>query len=99
MRPKRGLRGLCKLHIQVSFQLQAAEKLFAADCRFGIHGHLDTKPNRKVLLLVNPIGGKGKARSSVDTVVLPILQAAGCDVDTLGRCFYFEVKTAWEKAN
>ncbi|WWD18462.1 hypothetical protein CI109_102914 [Kwoniella shandongensis] len=39
------------------------------------------KPFRKVLLLVNPVGGKGKAKSIVHETVLPILEAAGCVVD------------------
>ncbi|RXK41560.1 hypothetical protein M231_01059 [Tremella mesenterica] len=39
------------------------------------------KPFREILLLVNPIGGKGKSESIVRHTVLPILQAAGCTVD------------------
>lgn len=40
-----------------------------------------SKPYRRVLLLVNPVGGKGKAKSVVQNAVLPILEAAGCVVD------------------
>lgn len=36
-----------------------------------------------MLLLVNPIGGKGKAREVVQSVALPILQAAGCAVEVV----------------
>ncbi|WVQ65778.1 uncharacterized protein L199_003956 [Kwoniella botswanensis] len=39
------------------------------------------KRNKKVLLLVNPVGGKGKAKGIVHDIVLPILQAAECQVD------------------
>ncbi|WWD04871.1 hypothetical protein V865_002942 [Kwoniella europaea PYCC6329] len=39
------------------------------------------KRNKKVLLLVNPVGGKGKAKSIVHDTVLPILQAAECQTD------------------
>ncbi|ODO05276.1 D-erythro-sphingosine kinase [Cryptococcus wingfieldii CBS 7118] len=39
------------------------------------------KPFRKVLLLVNPAGGKGKSRAIVREIVLPILKAAGTIVD------------------
>lgn len=40
-----------------------------------------SKPYRNVLLIVNPVGGKGKATSIVKQTVLPILEAAGCHVD------------------
>ena len=43
-----------------------------------------TKPCRRVLLLVNPIGGKGKSRAIVKEKVMPILEAAGCIVDLRG---------------
>ncbi|WRT67773.1 uncharacterized protein IL334_004746 [Kwoniella shivajii] len=39
------------------------------------------KRGKKVLLLVNPVGGKGKAKSIVHDTVMPILEAAGCDID------------------
>ncbi|WWC70765.1 uncharacterized protein I206_104716 [Kwoniella pini CBS 10737] len=39
------------------------------------------KRSKRVLLLVNPVGGKGKAKSIVHDTVLPILQSAGCQVD------------------
>ncbi|WVQ82967.1 hypothetical protein IAT38_005103 [Cryptococcus sp. DSM 104549] len=39
------------------------------------------KPFRRVLLLVNPVGGKGKAKSIVSGTALPILEAAGVIVD------------------
>jgi sphingosine kinase len=42
-----------------------------------------TKPFRHVLLLVNPVGGKGKARSIVNEQVMPLLEAAGCKVDKM----------------
>ena len=42
-----------------------------------------TMPFRRVLLLVNPVGGKGKARSIVQEQVMPLLEAAGCKVDRI----------------
>ncbi|KAI9632026.1 putative D-erythro-sphingosine kinase [Dioszegia hungarica] len=39
------------------------------------------QPFRRVLLLVNPVSGKGKARATVKEQVLPLLEAAGCIVD------------------
>lgn len=44
-----------------------------------------TRPYRKVLLLVNPVGGKGKARQIVKEEVLPIFEAAWCKVDMRGE--------------
>lgn len=44
----------------------------------------EVKPGRKVALLLNPIGGKGKARELVKTVALPILEAAGLQVEVYG---------------
>jgi len=43
------------------------------------------KPFRRVLLLVNPAGGKGKARATVKDIVIPVLEAAGCVVDMRGE--------------
>ncbi|KAK4689535.1 sphingosine kinase, partial [Tremellales sp. Uapishka_1] len=40
-----------------------------------------TKPYRRVLLLVNPVGGKGKGRQIVKETVVPLLEAAGCSVE------------------
>jgi hypothetical protein len=37
-----------------------------------------------VLLLVNPFGGKGKAKSICKETVLPILEGAGCKLDVKG---------------
>jgi sphingosine kinase len=39
-----------------------------------------TKPRRRVYLVVNPVGGPGKARKMTQKVVLPALEAAGCTV-------------------
>lgn len=39
-----------------------------------------SNPYRNVLLLINPIGGKGKAPSICKNTVIPILEAAGCKV-------------------
>jgi sphingosine kinase len=36
-------------------------------------------------VLVNPVGGKGKARSIVKETVLPIFEAAGCTVTMMGE--------------
>ncbi|KAL7423158.1 sphinganine kinase lcb4 [Cryptotrichosporon argae] len=41
----------------------------------------EIKPFRKVLLIINPVGGKGKAKALVHDTVLPILEAAGAHVD------------------
>ncbi|OWZ44563.1 D-erythro-sphingosine kinase [Cryptococcus neoformans c8] len=38
------------------------------------------KPFRNVLILVNPVGGKGKAKNIVQDTVIPILEAAGTTV-------------------
>lgn len=40
-----------------------------------------TAPCRRVLLLLNPVGGKGKAKQLVAKEVVPVLEAAGCRVD------------------
>ncbi|CAK9780726.1 unnamed protein product [Cutaneotrichosporon oleaginosum] len=40
-----------------------------------------TKPYRRVLLLVNPVGGKGKGMVIAKHTIIPILEAAGCKVD------------------
>jgi sphingosine kinase len=36
-------------------------------------------------MLVNPVGGKGKARAIVKDSVLPMLEAAGCIVTIMGK--------------
>lgn len=42
-------------------------------------------------LLLNPIGGKGKARQLVKTIALPILEAAGLKVEVYGTyCLLFK---------
>lgn len=43
------------------------------------------KPYRRVLVLVNPVGGKGKGRAIVKESVVPLLEAAGCRVEVRGR--------------
>lgn len=43
------------------------------------------KPGRRVLVLVNPVGGKGKAKAVVKETVMPILEAAGCHVELIGE--------------
>ena len=45
-----------------------------------------TSRGRRVRLLVNPIGGKGKAVSLVNMLALPVFKAAGCEVEIIGRC-------------
>lgn len=41
--------------------------------------------------MLNPIGGKGRARQLVKTVALPILEAAGLYVEVYGMyCFLRE---------
>ncbi|MCO5589798.1 hypothetical protein L7F22_043767 [Adiantum nelumboides] len=42
----------------------------------------DSKPYRKLKVIVNPIGGPGKAVQLYKSRVLPILDAAGCTVDS-----------------
>lgn len=43
------------------------------------------KPFRNVLILVNPVGGKGKAKNMVQDTVIPILEAAGTTVTVKGN--------------
>jgi sphingosine kinase len=42
------------------------------------------KQSRRVRLLINPVGGKGKARHLVNTLALPVFAAAGCPVEVIG---------------
>ena len=37
-----------------------------------------------MLVLVNPIGGKGKGKAISRETVIPILEAAGCQIDVRG---------------
>ena len=53
------------------------------------------KPFRRVLLLVNPAGGKGKARATVKDIVIPVLEAAGCVVDMRGELV--ERLSSWQR--
>ena len=46
---------------------------------------IDVTPRKRVLVLVNPVGRKGKARSIVKETVLPIFEAAGCTVTMMGK--------------
>jgi len=48
---------------------------------------IDVQARKRVLVLVNPVGGKGKARSIVKETVLPIFEAAGCAVTMMGKSF------------
>ena len=45
---------------------------------------LGVQPSRRVLVLVNPISGKGKGKAVVKDTVMPILHAAGCTVEVRG---------------
>jgi sphingosine kinase len=54
---------------------------------------IDVTPRKRVLVLVNPVGGKGKARSIVKETVLPILEAAGCTVTMMGQSAFSLVRT------
>jgi sphingosine kinase len=47
-------------------------------------------------VLVNPVGGKGKARGIVKETVLPILEAAGCTVTMMGELNPFTENKAEE---
>ena len=40
---------------------------------------------RRVLVLVNPVSGKGKGKAVVKETVRPILEAAGCVVEYKGE--------------
>jgi sphingosine kinase len=52
-------------------------------------------PRKRVLVLVNPVGGKGKARSIVKETVLPIFEAAGCAVTMMGEShLYLNIEIA-----
>lgn len=50
---------------------------------YEFHHKTGNSPNRRVLLLVNPIGGKGNARTLVKNEALPVLYAAGCRVEVV----------------
>ncbi|PVF95594.1 hypothetical protein CPB86DRAFT_863699 [Serendipita vermifera] len=45
------------------------------------HAYTGIKSARKLKVLLNPVGGKGKARQIYEREVLPIFEAAHCDVD------------------
>lgn len=49
---------------------------------------IDVQCRKRILVLVNPVGGKGKARSIVKETVLPIFEAAGCTVTMMGESDY-----------
>jgi hypothetical protein len=62
---------------------------------------IDVKPRKRVLVLVNPVGGKGKARSIVKETVLPILEAAGCTVTMMGKlaCLGLNIQLTHQRHN
>ncbi|ORX40105.1 ATP-NAD kinase-like domain-containing protein [Kockovaella imperatae] len=72
---------LSKLHVLVEPINSDEARVWVESTMASAYG--DAKPHRRILLLVNPVGGKGKARSTVKTVVLPILEAAGCKVEMI----------------
>jgi diacylglycerol kinase family enzyme len=43
------------------------------------------KQKRKLALFLNPIGGKGKAKALVQSIALPILEAAGLSIEVYGQ--------------
>jgi hypothetical protein len=57
------------------------------DTRRRMTNGIDVQSRKRVLVLVNPVGGKGKARSIVKETVLPIFEAAGCAVTMMGKYF------------
>ncbi|WVR06330.1 hypothetical protein IAU60_003361 [Kwoniella sp. DSM 27419] len=70
---------LTKLHVLV-------EPVNSSEAEAWVDNIMQTTYNglqasKRVLLLVNPVGGKGKAKSIVHNTVIPILEAAGCQVD------------------
>ncbi|WWC62565.1 uncharacterized protein I303_105161 [Kwoniella dejecticola CBS 10117] len=70
---------LVKLHVLVEpINVPEAEEWVETIINASYRG---IKRNKRVLLLVNPVGGKGKAKSIVHDTVLPILQSAGCQVE------------------
>nr|ODN99905.1 D-erythro-sphingosine kinase [Cryptococcus depauperatus CBS 7855] len=70
---------LIKLHVLVeSTNVPEAEE-WVKNVMKAAYGPI--KPFKRVLILVNPVGGKGKARSIVHDTVVPILSAAGCVTD------------------
>jgi sphingosine kinase len=94
----RGGLHLTKLHVLVEpSQVKEAEKWVEAAMRaaYGGQSHhsprsqktdeLDVQARKRILVLVNPVGGKGKARSIVKETVLPIFEAAGCAVTMMGE--------------
>ena len=70
---------LTKIHVLVEVVIVGEAEKWIETAMKAAYG--DTKPLRRVLLLVNPIGGKGKSRQIVKSTVLPILHAAGCHVE------------------
>ncbi|OCF42065.1 D-erythro-sphingosine kinase [Kwoniella heveanensis CBS 569] len=79
LRAKGNELSLTKLHVLVEpINLPEAEEWVQTVMDAAYDG---LKPGKRVLLLVNPVGGKGKAKSIVHNTVVPILQAAGCNVD------------------
>ncbi|KAK6908188.1 hypothetical protein I203_102189 [Kwoniella mangroviensis CBS 8507] len=70
---------LTKLHVLVE-PINEPEAEEWCDNTMGL-AYRGIKRDKKVLLLVNPVGGKGKAKSIVHDIVLPILQATECQID------------------
>lgn len=56
----------------------SARDLNPIDCRFSLIPGV--KPNRRLRVLLNPIGGKGKAKQLWETEISPVLRAAACVV-------------------
>jgi sphingosine kinase len=73
---------LSTMHVLVEPQHADEAGKWVETCMLAAYPGL--KPCRRVLLLVNPVGGKGKAKAIARDTVLPILEAAGCLVEYKG---------------
>lgn len=70
---------LTKIHVLVEPSHAADAEAWCAELMAAAYPV--TAPCRRVLLLLNPVGGKGKAKQLVAKEVVPVLEAAGCKVD------------------
>lgn len=57
-----------------------------ADRRFSLLAGV--KPNRRLRVLLNPIGGRGKAKQLWETEISPVLRAAACVVKVERELFF-----------
>lgn len=73
---------MSKMHVLVRPDDTAGADAWLQTAMTAAYG--EVTPHRRVLVLVNPVGGKGKARSVTKAEVVPLLEAAGCVLDVRG---------------